>query len=336
MMQATGKSNYAALERKTGLPLVAHPELLHSPGSAFTAAYLEWAQDGRCNAAADRDQVEAVRRVINGGLNGIAECRKYLAQAKSVLADYAAEPVATFMPAPDEIMQDDGDAALAPDLDQAPATADVAYTEDASASDVGVIEDDPGLYAVKRRLKAMNYNPGVLNGQWGGMTAGAIAGFINDRGGTIPAPASLAAFNAIREALRAEIARAEDEKPPFVRPVSVARANADPSTVATVAPEVLPAKRNFVASAWASVVAFFTALWQLVSDKVAAAWDFFTDHKDDLGDSSSVMSTAWSYLTDIPGWLWLSLAGGVLLWIALDARDAVKKITSSVQTGARQ
>jgi hypothetical protein len=47
--------------------------------------------------------------------------------------------------------------------------------------------DNPDLFAVKRRLKAMNYNPGVLNGEWGGMTAGAIAGFINDRGGHIAA-----------------------------------------------------------------------------------------------------------------------------------------------------
>jgi predicted chitinase len=82
MMQATGKSNYAAMEKKTGLPLVAHPELLHQPDSAFTAAYLEWAQDGRCNAAADRDDVVAVRRIINGGSNGLAECRKFLGAAK--------------------------------------------------------------------------------------------------------------------------------------------------------------------------------------------------------------------------------------------------------------
>ncbi len=100
MMQATGKSNYAALGKKTGLPLVEHPELLHQPDSAFTAAYLEWAQDGRCNAAADRDDVVAVRKIINGGKNGLTECRKYLAKAKEVLADYDVE-VAAVEPAPE-------------------------------------------------------------------------------------------------------------------------------------------------------------------------------------------------------------------------------------------
>jgi predicted chitinase len=321
MMQATGKSNYAALERKTGLPLVAHPELLHSPGSAFTAAYLEWAEGGRCNAAADRDQVEAVRKVINGGLNGIAECRKYLAKAKTVLADYAVDA------APVALLADPQDAPDAPAVEDPVAQAPGALPVAGAAG-------DPDIYSVQGRLKAMNYSPGVVAGVWGGMTAGALAGFLNDRGSAVVPPASLDAFTAVKAAITAELTHAEAEH--FVRPVTAARANADPGTVAAVAPEVLPAKRNFVATAWASIVAFFTALWQLVSDKVAAAWDFVTDHKDDLGDPSSVMSTAWSYLTDVPGWLWLSLAGGALLWIALDARDAVKKITTSVQTGARQ
>ena len=35
MMQCTGKSNYAKMAKKTGLPLVEHPELLHQPDSAF-------------------------------------------------------------------------------------------------------------------------------------------------------------------------------------------------------------------------------------------------------------------------------------------------------------
>ncbi len=211
----------------------------------------------------------------------------------------------------------------------------VATTEDAPETAAAAIEDDD-LYAVKRRLKAMNYNPGVLNGQWGGMTAGAIAGFINDRGGRIAPPASLDAFNQVKDELRTEITRAEDQKPPFVRPVSEARANADANTVATVAPEVVPAKRNFFKAALASVGAFFTAIGTAVSDKISAAWDFFTDHKDDLGDSSSWISTAWGYLGEVPTSLWILLGAAGLAWIAYDARDSINKITNSVQTGARQ
>lgn len=94
MMQCTGKSNYAAMAKKTGLPLVEHPELLHQPDSAFKAAYLEWAQDGRCNAAADRDDVAAVRKIINGGSNGLADCRRFLAAAKKALDGYSAPKAA--------------------------------------------------------------------------------------------------------------------------------------------------------------------------------------------------------------------------------------------------
>ena len=99
MMQCTGKSNYREMERKTGLPLVAQPELLHRPDTAFQAAYLEWAQDGRCNAAADRDDVVAVRKIINGGSNGLTECKRYLVAAKAALAGYVA-PAANSPAAP--------------------------------------------------------------------------------------------------------------------------------------------------------------------------------------------------------------------------------------------
>ena len=102
MMQCTGLANYARRQKETGLPLVDHPELLHQPDSAFTAAYLEWAQDGRCNAAADRDDVVAVRKIINGGTNGLAECRRFLAKAKQVLAGYGGAPTVAMVTADDE------------------------------------------------------------------------------------------------------------------------------------------------------------------------------------------------------------------------------------------
>ena len=79
MMQCTGKSNYAKMAKKIGLPLVEHPELLHQPDSAFEVAYLDWAQDGRANCTADaipqnfKVNIAANRKVINGGTNGLAE-----------------------------------------------------------------------------------------------------------------------------------------------------------------------------------------------------------------------------------------------------------------------
>jgi hypothetical protein len=77
----------------------------------------------------------------------------------------------------------------------APSAAPVPGTMPADPAVTG----DPDLFSVQKRLKARNYSPGVIDGLWGSGTSGALAGFINDRGGHIPAPASLDAFNAVRE-----------------------------------------------------------------------------------------------------------------------------------------
>jgi predicted chitinase len=320
MMQATGKSNYAAMEKKTGLPLVAHPDLLHQPDSAFMAAYLEWIQDGRCNAAADRDDVVAVRKIINGGTNGLAECRAFLAKAKKALADYAAAlPVAAFA-------EPDTDEPL-PETEQAePPAAPAAIDTD--------VVGDPDLYSAQKRLKGRHYSPGVLDGKWGSGSAGAISAFRNDSGLFFAMPASLEEFHDIKGELATELQLWEDTS--RFRPVSEDRKAGNAATVATVAPEVVPAKRSFLAAAWASVVAFFSALWDTISGYVSQAWDFFTDHKDDVPSDSGFLQTAWDYLGKVPGAVWFALAGVGLALLALEARKSVKKITESVQTGARQ
>lgn len=324
MMQATGKSNYLKLEKRTGLPLVAHPELLHQPDSAFMAAYLEWGQDNRANAAADRDDIVASRAVINGGSNGLAECRVFLARAKKALADYDASDIASFA----RVDIEPEDLQAAEPAPQAPI--DVA----AAAADPQP-QGDAVLLSVQRRLKAMNYNPGIPSGTWGGMTTGAIAGFVNDRGLAIVAPTAFDMFEDVREELLQELARAEAEN--FVRPVSAERASGDVKVVAAAAPEVVPVRRSFLSAAWAAVVAFVGALWDSVSSYVSSAWDFFTDHKDSLpSPEGSWLSTAWGYISAVPLPVWLVLAGGVFALIAWDAWRGVKKITTAVQTGARQ
>lgn len=198
------------------------------------------------------------------------------------------------------------------------------------------VQGDPELYSVQKRLKAMNYNPGVLDGRWGGGTSGALGGFINDRGGRVPVPASLDAFNDAREAIKAELGRAESQSPPFTRPVSAARKAGDVATLAQVAPEVLPARRSYLATLWGSVVAFFAALGDTISDKLSQGWSFFFDHKDDIPTDPGILSTAWSYVTGMPGWVWFGLAGMIFAVLAWDARRGVLKIKESVQTGARQ
>lgn len=319
MMQATGKSNYRIMAQKTGLPLVEHPELLHQPGSAFTAAYLEWGQDGRCNRYADADNVAAARKVINGGNNGLAECRRYVAKAKEILADYAWTAPATFAAQADE---------LEPLEAADPAIAD----PPAAVPSPAPAGADPELLAVQQRLKAMNYSPGIPTGAWGGMTAAAIAGFINDRGGHIAPPASLEQFDGVRREIEAELAAAEGEG--FVRPVTPARASQDLKTVAEVAPEVLPARRSFLATLWAAIAAGFASIWETVQGWFAQAFDFFSDH-DELRDPG-LFETARSYLAEVPIAAWFALGAVLFAVLAFDAWRGVKRITQSVATGARQ
>lgn len=330
MMQATGKSNYAAMAAKTGLPLVAHPELLHQPDSAFTAAYLEWAQDGRCNAAADRDDVVTVRHIINGGSNGLAECRKYLARAKQALVGYAPAPAA--------------DVALDP-VDQVGAGAPPAADPQAAPPNVQPLDPeirgDAVLYDVQRRLKARRYSPGVLDGRWGSGTSGALSGFMNDRGLALVLPSSVEEFHGIADQVRAELAKAETEIQPdgsvgWFRPVSAARAGADPKIVTQLAPEVVPAKRNFLVALWSSIAAGAGAVWQTVSGYVSSAWNFFTDHRDVVDDHPGLVASLWDRVTALPAGVWLLLGAGGLAFIAYNSWRAIKTSTLAVTTGERQ
>lgn len=195
------------------------------------------------------------------------------------------------------------------------------------------VRGDPELFHVQRRLKDMSYNPGGLDGTWGGMSAGAITGFLNDRAAGIPAPTSLAMFRQIRDRLEAEIGEAETED--FKRPVTDARANADQAKVEQSAPEIVPVRRNFLTAIWGSIVAFVSAVYNTLSEYIAQAWNFFTDHKDDIPAESGFFGTVWGYVTSVPIAVWLVVVGAGLVFVAINSKKGMNRITESVQTGAR-
>ncbi|QTG12363.1 hypothetical protein G6M86_03505 [Agrobacterium tumefaciens] len=80
MMQTTGRENY----RKMGYE--GNPDGLRDPVTAFKTAVREWRNRG-CNELADKDDLVAVRKKINGGSNGLTEARDYLAKAKLIFTD---------------------------------------------------------------------------------------------------------------------------------------------------------------------------------------------------------------------------------------------------------
>ena len=86
IFQLTGRANYAAMQKKIGLPLVAHPELAEGPEVALRIACEYWASRG-LNAFADRDDITTITKRINGGLNGFADRKAKLAIAKRIWKD---------------------------------------------------------------------------------------------------------------------------------------------------------------------------------------------------------------------------------------------------------
>jgi len=84
LIQTTGRANYNRAAIRLNLPLLEQPELLATPGPALEAACLYW-QDRGLNRLADRDDILAITRTINGGTNGLDDRRILTARAKRVL-----------------------------------------------------------------------------------------------------------------------------------------------------------------------------------------------------------------------------------------------------------
>jgi putative chitinase len=84
VIQLTGRANYARYGAALGLRLEQQPGLAALPEVAYRVAAFYWL-DRNINADADRDDLKAVTRAINGGTNGLDDRRRYLQRAKEAL-----------------------------------------------------------------------------------------------------------------------------------------------------------------------------------------------------------------------------------------------------------
>jgi len=84
LIQLTGRANYRAAGAALGLPLEALPDRAADPDVAALIAAWYWHRRG-IGEAARRDDLEAVTRLVNGGLNGLDHRRRWLARAKAAL-----------------------------------------------------------------------------------------------------------------------------------------------------------------------------------------------------------------------------------------------------------
>lgn len=98
IFQNTGRANYVKLttqfkEMGEKVDLVAHPEMLRTPRYAVLAACLYW-KEKKLNALADRDDIKAITKKINGGYNGLEDRIRYRDRCRLAI-DRADATVAT-------------------------------------------------------------------------------------------------------------------------------------------------------------------------------------------------------------------------------------------------
>ena len=105
--QLTGRSNYVALSKATGLDLVNHPEFLRDPDHALDCAVGDFVMCG-CLPYALRDNLVGVSSMLNVGhfvsdphkINGYAERAAQLAIWKHALGPDLSKPPNYVIPAP--------------------------------------------------------------------------------------------------------------------------------------------------------------------------------------------------------------------------------------------
>lgn len=91
LLQTTGREAYKRRGVLAGVDFEANPELIVADDQALKPALSEWAE-GNLNAAADRNDIVTITRVINGGLNGLDERQSWLALILALAGDDAGTP----------------------------------------------------------------------------------------------------------------------------------------------------------------------------------------------------------------------------------------------------
>ena len=85
LIQLTGRANYTEYKKVAGFDCVAEPGRVASDASvAVDVACWYWDRH-KLNDLADRDDVKAITKAINGGFNGLDDRVQYLFRAKAVL-----------------------------------------------------------------------------------------------------------------------------------------------------------------------------------------------------------------------------------------------------------
>ena len=95
-LQLTGQSNYRIFGKRIGVDLVVNPDKAAEPATAWLIAASYLATRKRAGKTAfqwaDGNNVEAVTRIVNGGINGLTDRRNRTARALAAMGGIAVHP----------------------------------------------------------------------------------------------------------------------------------------------------------------------------------------------------------------------------------------------------
>lgn len=83
IIHLTGRHNYRKFGEKIGFDLIGNPDRAEDPDIAVLVALQYW-KDRKLNKYADKDDIRAVTKRINGGYNGLRDRENYLKKIKGL------------------------------------------------------------------------------------------------------------------------------------------------------------------------------------------------------------------------------------------------------------
>lgn len=316
-IQTTGREGYRAAGYEN------NPEFIATPAGGLKAALIEWT-DSKCNALADQGTsqpvIRKVRKVINGGYNGIEDTFEFFARAQKCFPDDEGVddvPVAGAVTAPPPASKPVETApAVAPTIPGGPAPAAPPPAPAPSADNPApaptaeqveaqlqkpLSDDEKKVVLVQNRLRELGYyEAGPTDADAASKTQGAILAFENDTG----LPLNPKVTDKLIEALAT------------AKPRSIA-----PERAAATEKELRPNSRIIQKSFFNKIIAWIVGVPAMATAAVSGIIENVGDLKDQVAPITG-------FFSNIPGWVW----GAAIVVIAfLIWRNAQKTIDARVE-----
>jgi len=292
LAQTTGHDGYKALGDKMGYDFLSKPEDVIKPSLAFECGIADLVICG-CIPYALADNILGVSALLNVG---------HLVKSSKAIVGYSDRVV--------WLKRWKAELAIIGGLVSDPPTPKKAAM--VTIAEPLHDEESETIKSIQTRLDKMGYHEvGMLDGKWGGKTAGVIAAFKNDR--------KIEGEPVIDKVLTDEMDKSEAEG--FKRAIAPERAEATEATVAAKVPEIIPVKRSRFAAFTGFIGSIFLAI-------INALADYFKD------------ALAWvielkQYASDAPAWVWFILAAVAAGGMAFAASRGANGIVEAFRKGER-